>query len=532
MVKINGSHNRLIVFIGLVWLLPLACSTETSEPKSGNTVLRRGIDAFPETLNPHTYTSNQALQVLRDIGEGLVTYAPDGTVVPGAAEEWTISEDGRTYTFKLRPNLVYSDGTAISASHFRNSFLRLFSSDSIAPTQSYFFVIDGSRDLVEGVDNADLSAVRVVNDTTIEFQLSGITPYFLDLLTLPVAYPTHPDPSFKRPTSGPYSVKRVSEPFSIELIRNKEYWNDKETYFDEVLYTEMDPATETRAFLAGELDVTHTIAGGEHRRLLEAEPETVKTSAGLGVLYLGISSSSEPLGSNRALRQALNKSIDRESLTTSVTGRGEIPAYSFVPPSISFLGTNAVEYDVPIATRLEEAKRVIENAGFTEDDPLSITIDYFEGDTTTKIVLAVQRYWEDELPVKVTLNSQEPRVFMSRLQTPGEIEIFLGLWTGDYPDPSAFLSLFQSGHPNNFSYFSDLEVAKQLQIAADAPNKEVRDLAYAEIESIVAIEVPVIPLYFYVHKHLVARNLVGFDGNPLNVTMSSYFVHKDGPSVD
>lgn len=496
-------------------------ASENSEIASEHK-LWRGIDSFPETLDAQKYISNQALAVLRDIGEGLVSFRSDGALVPGAAKSWEVSEDGLTYTFRLRENLRYSSGEPIVAQHFKNAFVALFDADSAAPSRGYFSIIEGASATLNGDADPKDIGVEVIATDSLRIKLASVTPYFLELLTLPVTFPILEMDGKYVPSNGPYVVEKNNAPFSIELTRNTEYWNDSATSFDRVVFLQMEPEAETRAFLAGELDITSTVAAGQHERLRKERPEELKVGPGLGVFYVGISMAAEPLNRSSAIRAALGAVIDRDEIVEKVTKRGEVPAMSFVPPGISGYASPQPEFlKQSLSARISNANAILKEAGYSPETPLSFTLDYYSSGLVERVALAIKKQWEEHLPVSIELNSQEPRLYVSKLRTPGEIEAFIGLWTGDFRDPSAFLKLFSSDHPNNFSYFDDKSVETLLgQSASESDVGELMAL-YQQVEGLIQKEVPVIPIYYPVSKRLVASDIAGFSSNPLNVVLSS-----------
>ena len=172
--------------------------------------------------------------------------------------------------------------------------------------------------------------------------------------------------------------------------------------------------------------------------------------------------------------------------------------------------------------RLVAARDLLEGAGYSEENPLRFTLDYYSGSGVEKIIVFVKQFWEENLPAEVTINTQEPRAYFARLQQPGEIQCFIALWTGDYRDAAAYLKLFGSGHSNNFSFFDNDRVDALLAGGDEIGIVDDKD-RYAEIERLLQEQTPVMPVYYPVHKHLASTELVGYEPNPMNVRMSQFF---------
>ena len=222
----NMKFSRLLALSALLFLG--ACGgSDDAEPYGS--VLKRGLPTEPESLDAHKARSIQAADVLRDLGEGLLSYSPTGELVPGAASSWEVSDDGLTYTFHLRPEARWSNGDPLTAQHF------VFGMERLADPATAAFYAEFLSDVIE---------VGAPDDHTLVIGLAQPTPYLLSLLTHPATFPMHPPSiaehgeAFARPghlvSNGAYRLVEWAPGSIIVLERNEHYWNNAATRIDKV----------------------------------------------------------------------------------------------------------------------------------------------------------------------------------------------------------------------------------------------------------------------------------------------------------
>ena len=152
-------------------------------PAFAEVVYNRGSAAEPETVDPHKTSTVYEAHVLRDLFEGLVMQDSKAGLIPGAAESWTISDDGKTYTFKLRADAVWSDGSPVTAEDFVYSFRRLEDPATGAEYASMLYPITNAEEVNTGKAKPEDIGVKAVDEHTLEISLKAPTPYFLEMLT-------------------------------------------------------------------------------------------------------------------------------------------------------------------------------------------------------------------------------------------------------------------------------------------------------------------------------------------------------------
>ena len=499
---------------------------EKNCPSAADNTLHRGIGSSPESFDAQKTSTVQASSVFRDFGEGLTSYAADGTLVPGAAEAWELNDDGTVYTFRLRSEGRWSNGEPVTAEDFVYTFRRLADPETNAPYKKSLEPILNSADVISGAASTDKLGVRAIDPLTLEIELAQATPYFLSLLAHPSTHPKHA-PSIAahgdehvRPgnlvTNGPYQLAAVRTGALVELERNVHYWNNANTAIDRVHYHVLDEAAEYNRFRGGELHVTSTVPSGNFQGIREKYPNALHVAPNLGVYYYGLNVRVAPFKDNEALREALSMAIDREALAEKVVGRGELPAYSWVPPGLS-------GYDPPQLTfrnmseqdRIAQARRRYKSAGFSDDNPVRFELLYNTGDDHRRVAVAVQSMWRDVLGAEVELVNVDFRVWL-QMMFAGETQAFRSSWNGDYADAHTFLSIMISGHEQNLTGWSNDEFDELMQRAATQTNPNTRNRYLEEAERVLLSEHAVIPLYFYVSKHLVCADVVGWEDNILD----------------
>ncbi len=500
----------------------------------GETVLYRGNGAEPESLDPHKSRTIQSADVLRDIGEGLLGYSPSGDLIPAAAEKWEVSEDGRQYDFWLRPEARWSNGESVTAEHFVYSFRRLVDPKTAAFYVQAFADVENAIDIIAGKMSPDSLGVEVAEDFRIRIRLTNATPYFLSLLTHPSTFPVHPASveqhgnAFARPgnllSNGAYKLDSWELGSVIHLSRNENYWNNAATAIDKVHhYVTPEPHVELNRYRAGELDMTSTVPPEAFAAITEERPNELRRAPYLGVYYYGLNLTREPFKDAPKLRQALSMAIDRRVLTEKITGRGEEPAYSWVPPGVdNYEAIRAPYADMTTDERHAVARRLYKESGYAKAKPLEVEVRYNTSDTHKRIALAIQSMWRETLGVEATLINEELQVLLSNMRAMEITQVFRSSWTGDYNDAHTFLQVLQGGNPANMTGYASDEYDSLMQRAAEQTEPRRRQLYLEEAERVLLADHPVIPIYFYVSKHLVNPRVRGWGDNVLDYHYSQH----------
>ena len=524
----------LSLLVCLILLALLAACGGASDRQAPTNTLQRGLSSDPETLDLHKARSTQAADVLRDLGEGLVGYTATGELVPAAAESWELSDDGLVYTFQLREELRWSNGEPVTARHFVDGMRRLVNPATAAFYAQMLTSIENADGIISGDIPVSMLGVEAPDEKTLVLRLTQRTPYLLSLLTHPSTFPVH-TPSLEahgeshaRPgrlvTNGAYRLEAWVPGSLIVLKRNEYYWNNAGTAIDAVNYHVMvNNAAELNRYRAGDLHITNTVPADSFQQVREAYGDQLRVAPYLAVYYYGFNLSKPPFKDNLPLREALSMAIDREQLTTTVTGRGEQPAYSWVPPGVDNYSPAQVGF---VALDKEERERLArvryKEAGYGPDNPLQVEVRYNTSDLHRKVAVAVQSMWREVLGVEATLINEEFQVLLANMRDAEITQVFRSSWTGDYNDAHTFLSVLQSDSATNMPRYASEEFDELMRRAAAQVDPERRRLYLEEAERAMLSDHPVIPLYIFVSKHLVSPEVEGWGDNVLDYHYSQH----------
>lgn len=517
----------------LVCALLASCGGTTGSDPSLS-VLHRGLASDPESLDPHKARSTQAADVLRDIGEGLLGYTETGELVAAAAVSWSISDDGLTYTFKLRPEARWSNGDPVTAEHFTYSLRRLVDPATASLYAQALGDIVNAQEIISGQRPTSDLGVAAIDALTLRISLQRPTPYLLGLLTHPSTFPVHAGSiaehgdAFSRAgnllSNGAYTLASWEPGSVLTLLRNEHYWNNAATAIDSVQHHVLpQEVTELNRYRAGELHITGSVPPDSFEQVRKERPNELFISPYLGVYYYGFNLTREPFRDNPQLREALSMAIDREVLVEKITGRGEAPAYSWVPPGVDNYDPRRFNFaELTQDERNSRARKLYREAGYSKDNPLNIELRYNTSDTQKRIAVAVQSMWHDVLGVNTTLVNEEFQVLLANMREGVVTQVFRSSWIGDYNDAHTFLSIMESDNPSNMPRYANAEFDSLMERAANQVDPGRRRLHLEEAERVLLSEHPVIPLYFFVTKHLVSPDVIGWGDNVLNYHYSQH----------
>ncbi len=542
-MKGRTSVLRALVILGGLLVLG-ACSASAPEPPPE---LRRALSAEPESLDPHIARSVPAAKVLGDLYEGLITLGPDASLQPGAARSWRVSEDGLTWTFELREGLAWSNGDPLGAEDFVWSFRRLLDPATGAFYASALAPLAGARSILAGDAPPETLGVAAPAPAVLEIRLEHPLGDLAHRLAHASAAPVH-RPSVEAwgeghavpgrlVTNGPYRLVERVIGGGITLEKNLYYRDPLSVPIERVRYLPMeDEMAEYNRYRSGELDITSRVPAPVFAELAAAGTGELRVAPYLGVYYLGFNLREAPFREAPLLRRALSLAIDRDRLVESVTGRGELPAWSWVPPAVAgYTPPQAGEAGAPRERRIAEARRLYAESGYGPERPLAFTLRYNTSDENRRIAAALQSMWRETLGAEVELANQEFRVMIAENQRGDVPGLFRGSWIADYDDPGNFLEIFTSGHSANQFGYANPAYDSLIAAAMRERGEEERASLFANAERLLLSDLPAIPVYFYVSKHLVHPRVGGWVANPLDFHLSRHLRLRQlppGPAED
>jgi oligopeptide transport system substrate-binding protein len=488
--------------------------------------LRRGLGPEPDSLDIHQAQGLPAIHLLREIREGLFTFDAAGEVAAGVAGAWTVLEDGRLWRFELRENARWSNGDPVLAEDFVRGWRRALAPGTAARNAKLLTLIEHGQDVLSGASDAGMLGVTATGSHGLELRLSEPTPWLPEILAHPVSFPLHPqgvDDPAGGPVNGAFMIARMTPQALIALVPNPHFHSAAEVRLDSVeFYPIADPAAELSRYRAGELDITENIPPGRYAWLQENHGPDLRVSAYLGSFWLGLNLSREPFSGKAALRQALSLAIDRETLVRVVLGAGELSAWSVVPPGLEgHQPWRPAMANLSREEREAEARRLFAQSGHAPGTPLRIELRYNSSSQHRRMAIAVAAMWKQVLGVATELINEEWKVFVNNRQQRVLTQVFRGGWIADYADPASFLDLFHSVEALNWSAYANPQYDQLLEQARQQSGAR-RMALLQQAEVVLMRDMPVIPLYYYVSRHLVRPGVEGYIDNLRDIHLSRY----------
>jgi oligopeptide transport system substrate-binding protein len=500
---------------------------------SAEVVFNRGNSANPESLDPHKTSTVYEANILRDLFLGLMTQDAKAEAVPGAAESYTISPDGKVYTFKMRPGALWSDGSPVTANDFVYSWRRLVDPATASEYAYLASPVVNADDINKGKKKIEELGVKALDDMTFEVTLAAATPYFLEMMThqsffaVSKANIDKDGVDFIKPgklvSNGPYKLAEFVPNDHIKVVKNDKFYDAANVAIDTVNYipTE-DRSTAMKRYEAGELDSNDDIPTEQLAELKAKFGDQVRLGPYLGTYYYAFKIDKAPWD-NPKLRHAISMAIDRDQLAEQVWKNTMIPAYSFVPPGIGGYEPRPAEYaEMSQLDREDAAKKVLAELGYGPDKPLKMEIRYNTSENHKNSAVAIQEQLKD-LGVEVSLLNTDTKTHYGFLEQHGDFDIARAGWIADYKDPANFLDLCKTGTGNNYASYSDKDYDALLAEAATAPDPGARMKKLSDAEAIgVARDLCVVPLLFYGFHTVVSPKLKGWENNVLDVHPTRY----------
>jgi oligopeptide transport system substrate-binding protein len=487
-------------------------------------IYRMATMGEPKTLDPHGVSGTWENYIVGDAFMGLLTDAADATPIPGAAESWTISDDGLTYTFRLRDH-QWSDGKPVTAEDFVYSFRRILDPATAAEYASIMFPIKNAQAINSGATK-DLESlgVKALDDRTLQVTLESPTGYFLELLTHYTAYPVPrhvieaKGADWVKPgnftSNGAFQVIEWTPHARVVAAKNPRFYDAANVKFDQVIYyPDEDRNAVTKRFRAGEIDYVDDFASEQIDFLRRELPQETRIHPYLGTYYYPINNSKPPFTDPR-VRHALSLAVERPAITDKVLKTGELPAYGVVPPGTGDYGEPYVPdwAKLPLKERQAKAKALLQEAGFGPDNPLKLELSYNTSENHKRIAVAVQAMWK-QIGVQAELVNREVKVHYDLLKQ-AQFDVARAAWVADYNDPQNFLYLLETRTgPNNYGRFSNPEFDRLMLEQAQTRDQQKRMDLMHQAEKIAIDNDAWVPIYYYVSKALVSQKLKGYVDN-------------------
>lgn len=474
-----------------------------------------------KSLDPQLISSVEDSDVARGLFEGLFNEDGDGNLVPAGAVSFTVSDDKLTYTFKLRPESKWSDGTQVTAGDYVYGWQRLVD-PALASEYAYYLElaqVKNAADITAGKTPATELGIKAIDDLTLQVTLENPIPYFTKMLTNSATFPA-PKAAIEKfgadwtkpgniVTNGAYLLKDFVDGEKYVEVKNPNYWDAANVIMSPItaLVINDEDAALTR-YQAGELDRTD-VPSGQYPHLKEQFPDEARSTpyacAYDYIINLADGKGNEALKDVR-VRKALSYAVDRDVIVNNILQGGQTPAYSWTPPAINGYVMPDIDYSHwTQAERNDKAKALLAEAGYGPDHPLQLTLNYNTSDAHKKIAVAIQQMWKQTLGVELTPNNYEWKVHTDKLIA-GDFEMARYAWCADYNEASTFLDLYTGYSTNNDGKFANADYDKLLK---DAKTMADPSANYTAAEQILATEMPIIPIYHYAKVDMIKPDLKG-----------------------
>ncbi len=510
--------RKLLVSLGTLAAMAVGLATSAS----AEMVLNRGGGDNPGSLDPHQISGTWESDIARDQFMGLYAEAADGSIIPGAAVSHDVSADGLTYTFHLRDH-NWSDGSPVTAQDFEFAFKRILDPATAADYAYLMHIIDGGKEFNGGEDGAtaDMVGVKAIDDKTLEVTLDSAAPYFIAQTTHSTAYPVpkHIVEKFGSDWARPENIV-VNGAFKVDswvigerltLKKNPAFYDAGNVALDAVNYFPIKEETaELNLYREGGLDVTYNMPADIIDEIKAEFGDEVVIAPYGGTYYYSFNTTTEPFN-NVDVRRALSMAIDRDFITSVVNTSGIVPAFSFVPTSLTGYETqNPAWASKSYEERMAMAADLLAGAGYGPDNPLNVVLRYNTNEGHKNIALAVSDTWS-KLGVTIELFNTDARTHYDDLQKQ-DFQVGRAGWIWDYPDAENLLALMATDNSYNYGQYSNAEFDALLKASYQQTGQE-RVETMQKAEAIAMDEAALAPIYYYNSKHLVASYVNGYVAN-------------------
>ncbi|MDO5640179.1 MAG: ABC transporter substrate-binding protein [Neisseria sp.] len=510
-------------------LLLAACggNNDKAEPKADAaaqaSVVTRNNVTEPQSLDPHQITGIPEINIVRDLLEGLVETDEKGDLAPAVAESWQ-SDDNQVWTFKLRDDAKWSNGDPVMAEDFVYSWRRLVDPKTASQYASYLqsAKIENIDDILEGKKSSETLGVRAIDPHTLEVNLTAPVPYFPKMLYHAAVKPVHRATveqfgvKWTQPENfvgnGPYKISKWVVNERIELVKNPQYRDAGKVEIERVVFLPIGSQTDDVArYEAGEVDITDALPPEMFGKLKAEHPKALMFSPYLCTYYFEVNNQKAPFNDAR-VRKALSLALDRDIIAAKVLGRGEEPAYNLTRVGTAdFIPYVPAWTKMDYSARVDEAKKLLNEAGYSAGKPLSFTFLYNTSEQHKKIAVAAASMWKQALGfVNVKLENQEWKTYLDNRKS-GNYQLARASWCGDYNEPSTFLNTLRTGNSSNRALYKnpDYDAILDKTLNADV-SAAGRSELYRQAEAKIDEDTAVIPVYGYVNARLVKEHIGGY----------------------
>ncbi len=527
--KLRQRGKRAASLILFMLLLCTAALTGCSGAGGGgSTGADGGEKAITVAINSETGTMDPAgsialtyLAYSVSALDELLTFDENGEIEYRAAESYKVNEDSTVWTFYLREDALWSDGTPVTSADFLNTITRALDPASGSGYANYLFPIENAEAIYNGEAEMDTLGVETPDDHTLTFRLAEPCVYFLDLLRLPVYTPsceryadspdsgwdTDPETSL---ANGPFCLTEYVPDQYFVLEKNENYWDKERIHLDRITYRFFDDTQSmANAYQAGEVDVATSLPSTV-MELYDGQDDLLVTDL-IATRYIYFNLNVEPLDDVR-VREAINLAINREELC-QIVGTDTEPTYNLIAKYMKDKETG--EYFVdgaeqPFEENVERARELLAEAGYPNGEGFpTLTYSYPTLEMDSDTAQVIQEQLKENLNINIELNAQELQSNYSSRYA-GDFDMIRMNWTADFADPYTYLSMLLSNSTYNCSGIQDAEYdALVEQSSSESDPAKRAELMHQAEQLAVGEQFYIMPLYAMKSVNLVNPKITG-----------------------
>lgn len=479
----------------------------------------------PLSLDPHKISGTWENNIVGNMFVGLTTEDSKGEPIPGMAERWEVSEDGRTWTFFLR-HALWSDGETCDAHDFAFAFRRILDPVNTAEYASLLYPIKNAEAIVAGHLSPEEVGVTALDDLTLEIQLEHPAPYLPQLLMHYTSYPVpkhiverhgddwiHPD---NIAVNGAFTLVKWWSNYIVHLRRNPSFFDAANVALEDLYYyPSNDVNAAARRVMSGEAGWSTRFPSNQVQQLRADLPGYVRVAQYLTCNYFSFNVTKAPFNDAR-VRQALAMAYDRDWVAANIYRTGERAAYSFVPPGIlNYPGVARYPWaENTMAERRQEAERLLRAAGYGPNNPLRFEFSHRNTSDNPRVAVIVQNNWRQIAPwVTVELRGVEAQVHYANLRAKN-FDVGDGAWSADFNDAKNYLYLLETRTGwQNYPGYSNAEYDRLVRESDFEIDVARRGEMMSRAEQIALDEAPICTSVFINSTNLVHPDLTGYEDN-------------------
>ncbi len=520
--KRNSRMISLVLAVILSGVTVLSgCSYGDSQEAAGGKEITVAINSETGSMDPAGSIALTYLAYSVAALDELLTYDENGEIEYRAAESYEVNEDQTVWTFHLREDALWSDGSQVTAADFLNTMTRALDPASGSGYANYLFPIENAEEIYNGEADMDTLGVEAPDDHTLVFTLEEPCVYFLDLLRLPVYTPScakyadSPESGWDRDpqtslANGPFCLTEYVPDQYFVLEKNENYWNKDAIRLERITYRFFDDTQSmATAYETGEVDVATSLPSSV-MELYEGREDLYVTDQ-IATRYIYFNLNVEPLNDVR-VREAMNLALDREELCT-IVGTDTEPTYNLVAKYMTDRSTG--EYFVdgaeqPFEENVERARELLAEAGYPNGEGFpTLTYSYPTLEMDSDTAQVIQQQIKETLNIDIQLNPQELQANYSARHA-GDFELCRMNWTADFADPYTYLSMLLSNSTYNCSGIHDEEydaIVAQSDRETDPAKRS--ELMHQAEQLAVGEQFYIMPLYAMKSVNLVNPDITG-----------------------